>query len=120
VAYMNMDDNFADSLGNEELSDGAFRLHVAGLLYCNRLLTDGLVPAHRIHRLTRTYKPRLLDELVICEKWRPVDAAFAAPEMYEIADYLLHNPTRAEVEKKRKAAKARKQRWEERHGNANH
>jgi len=46
MPYLNTDDGFPDHEKIDVLSDGAFRLHVAGMHYCARKLTDGTIP-HR-------------------------------------------------------------------------
>ena len=89
MPYLNLDDNFADHPKVDALSDGAFRLHVAGLVYCARHTTDGVIPAHRVARLTRTYKPQHLTELLRCAMW------LKHPEGYEVHDYLDWNKSAA-------------------------
>jgi hypothetical protein len=48
MAYAKFDDGFADHPKNRALSDGAFRLHVSGILHSARWLTDGAVPADAV------------------------------------------------------------------------
>lgn len=64
MVFANFDDGFADSPKVEALSDAAFRLHVAGILYSTRLLTDGVIHEARVARLVPRYKPRTLKELL--------------------------------------------------------
>lgn len=92
MPYLNLDDNYADHPKVDALSDGAFRLHTAGLLYASKHLTDGYVPAHRVPRLIRTYRPRLLAELMTTCLWKPADAG------YTIHDYLDWNRSREQIE----------------------
>lgn len=40
MSWFHLDDNFPDHRKVAGLSDAAFRLHVAGLAYCSRGLTD--------------------------------------------------------------------------------
>lgn len=101
MPYLNMDDNFADHPKVDALSDGAFRLHVAGLLYCARHTTDGIIPAHRVARLTRTYKPTQLAELLRSGIW------LKHPSHYEVHDYLDWNKSSAWWAEKRSADAAR-------------
>lgn len=105
MPYLNLDDGFAEHEKVDALSDGAFRLHVSGMNYCARKLTDGIVPKHRVHRLVPTYRPGYLAELMRGPKpmWLPhLDG-------YEIHDYLEWNKScewwtkRREDEAKRKA-----------------
>lgn len=92
MPFLNLDDNFADHPKVDALSDGAFRLHVAGLCYASKHKTDGYVPAHRVSRLTRTYRPRHLAELMEARIWLPADGG------YEIHDYLDWNRSREQIE----------------------
>ena len=114
MPYLNLDDNFADHPKVDGLSDGAFRLHVAGMLYTSKHMLDGFVPASRVPRLTRTYRPRFLAELMGERIWLPADAG------YTIHDYLDWNRSREQIEadrerirKARSAAgkKGAKARW---------
>lgn len=56
-------DRAADDPEIDRLSDGAFRLWVTAILYCSGEMTDGVVPADRVHRLTPNYKAAHLAEL---------------------------------------------------------
>jgi hypothetical protein len=100
-----MDDNFADHPKVDALSHGAFRLHVAGLCYCAKHLTDGVVPAERIARLIRGYRPAMLAELNRAKLW------LAHPDGYEIHDFLDWNRSRAWWTDKRRTDAARVARW---------
>jgi hypothetical protein len=102
MPYLNLDDGFADHEKVDALTDGAFRLHVSGMNYCARKLTDGVVPKHRVHRLMPTYKPAYLRELIDAEMW------LKHPEGYEIHDYLDWNKPRAWWEERREAETTRK------------
>lgn len=105
MPYLNLDDNFPDHPKVDALSDGAFRLHVAGLTYCAKNTTDGIIPAHRVARLTRTYKPTLLTELLRSTMWRK------HAEGYEIHDYLDWNKSAAWWDNHREKAAVRKAAW---------
>lgn len=105
MPYLNLDDGFADHRKVDALSDGAFRLHIAGLCYCASQLTDGLVEDHRVPRLTRTYKPAQLTELLDANLWLP------RADGYEIHDYLDWNKSRAWWETKRETDRKRLADW---------
>lgn len=105
MPYLNMDDNFADHPKIDVLSDGAFRLHVAGLCYCARNTTDGIVEKLRVPRLTRTYKPAFLKELLASNIWVPHGLG------YEIHDYLDWNKSREWWDHKREEDAKRKAAW---------
>jgi hypothetical protein len=91
-----------------DLSAGAFRLHVSGLVYANRHLTDGLVPASRLPALTPAYDPAHLAELEAARLWEPIDGG------YSIIDFLKEQPSRAQVEARRASWTERQERH--RHG----
>lgn len=92
MPFLNLDDNFADHPKVDALSDGAFRLHVAGLCYASKHKTDGFIPAHRVSRLTRSYRARHLGELMEARIWLPADGG------HTIHDYLDWNRSREQIE----------------------
>ena len=95
MPYLNLDDGFADHEKVDALSDGAFRLHVAGLCRCAKDLTDGFVAKRRVARLTPNYKRDHLTELLEAGIW------LEKPGGYEIHDYLDWNKSRAWWDEKR-------------------
>ena len=107
MAYLNLDDGFADHEKVDTLSDGAFRLHVAGLCYCAKNLTDGVVRKVKIPRLMPTYRPAYLHELTTAPKpmWLP------HPDGYVIHDYLDWNKSKAWWEEKREKDAKRLAEW---------
>lgn len=108
MAYASFDDCFADHPKIAGLSDQAFRLHVAGILYCARHLTDGLLAGDEVPRLVRRFKKTALDDLVDRGLWRPAVGGAA----YVIHDYLDWNLSREQVlERRANAVKAAKARW---------
>jgi hypothetical protein len=110
---VNLDDAFTDHPKVAGLSDRAFRLHVSGICYSNRHLTDGLVPASVVPRLVGGSHGKALVELIDRGMWRHVlDGA------YEIHDYLDWNRSREQVlaERERRSKAGRKgaeARWHE-------
>jgi hypothetical protein len=82
------------------LSDGAFRLWVAGLAHCQQHLTDGVILKLVLRTLIGMTAKRV-DELVSSGLW------LTHSEGYEVNDYLSHNESRAVVLEKRAAAKDR-------------
>lgn len=105
MPYLNLDDNFADHPKVDALSDGAFRLHVAGLCYAAKNLTDGHVPKARLKRLVPDYKSGYLTELTEASMWLP------APGGYAIHDYLDWNKPKSWWEEKREKDAKRKAEW---------
>ena len=95
MPFLNLDDNFADHPKVDALTDGAFRLHVAGLCYASKHTTDGHIPVERVGRLTPTYRKQHLAELLNRGLWRPADAG------YSIHDYLDWNRSREQIESDR-------------------
>jgi hypothetical protein len=91
VTWAKFDDNFADHPKVFALSDGAFRLHVHGICYCARYLTDGVLPAGQVPRLTPNYEASHLRELVRTGLW------VHDGNEYLIHDYLEWNTARAKV-----------------------
>lgn len=99
MTWVNLDDNFPDHPKVFALSDGAYRLHSSAICYCNRWLTDGIVPVDRLPRLMPKYRPAYLQELLDRLLWTDIGGGQA----YEIHDYLDWNKSRADVEKRRAA-----------------
>lgn len=96
MPYLNLDDNFADHPKVDALSDGAFRLHVSGLLYTARHRLDGVIPGDKVTRLMPRFKRTYLTELLDGGRlWLPHS------EGYEVHDYLDWNKSRAEIEEQR-------------------
>lgn len=82
------------------LSDGAFRLWVAGLAHCQQHLTDGSIPNAIVRTLLYMTGNRVR-ELVHAGLWE------ANHTGYQVHDYLVHNESRAVVLAKREAARSR-------------
>jgi len=113
VPYLNLDDNFADHPKVDGLSDGAFRLHVAGLCYCAKNTTDGVIPAERVGRLIPRFKAAFLADLCESKLWLP------HPEGHEIHDYLDWNKSKAWWDEKREKDAKRKADWRANHAGEN-
>lgn len=82
------------------LSDGAFRLWVAGLAHCQQHLTDGRILRAVLRTLIGMTAKRV-EELIAAKLWDHVE------DGYQVHDYLAHNESRAVVLAKREAAKNR-------------
>ena len=102
VTWLQLDDNMPEHPKIADLSAEAFRLHLRGLAYCARLLTDGKVPETIAQSFANSSPtPReTLDELRVKRLWKK------RRNGYEIAQYLDWNPSRADVEARREAKKA--------------
>ncbi|MEL7667707.1 MAG: hypothetical protein AAGU73_05855 [Actinomycetota bacterium] len=93
MSWVRIDDGLPENEKVLALGDDYERglaLHVRGLCYCARALTDGRVPA-RMFREDR----ELVARLVAVGLWHEVG------DHYEINDYLQYNPSRESVEKRR-------------------
>jgi hypothetical protein len=112
MPYLNTDDGFPEHPKVDALSDGAFRLHVAGMHYAAKNLSDGTVPRGRVDRLKPGYKPLQLKELLRGGLWHEggqgCDTEHCPPgtaDVFVIHDYLQWNKSREwwESERARKA-----------------
>lgn len=109
MSYAKFDDGFADHPKNRRLSNGAFRLHVSGILHCARWLTDGRIVADALPDLMRGYRSAYLAELTDAGLWREL-----TPDLlYEIHDYLEWNDSRDRVEARREGNAERLRKWRE-------
>jgi hypothetical protein len=111
VTWAKFDDNFADHPKVVALTDGAFRLHVSGICYCARYLTDGVVPQEQVARLVPNFSPKTLRELLACGIWQHEG------DTYLIHDYTQWNTPRAKVLAAKKARseggrKGAQRRWQ--------
>jgi hypothetical protein len=73
------------------LSNAAFRLHVEGLCYSARTLSDGLIPAVAAKRLLTSGSTKAAQELVAAGVWESISDSFL------IHDYHDYQPTKAKV-----------------------
>jgi hypothetical protein len=75
--WVRLDDNFADDPVFDSVGPAASWLHVAGLCYSNRNLTDGLIRAARVGRLTSIEDPDdQVRQLVNHGVWQKVDGGY--------------------------------------------
>lgn len=99
MTWTRLSDDFCEDERIVNLSDGAFRLHVAGLIYSNKRLLDGYVPRGAVGMLVPKYRPAFVRELTGGDRplWR------AKPGGYQIEDFEKDQLTRAQVERIHKA-----------------
>lgn len=95
MPWVNLDDQFPSHPKIMPLSDAAFRLHISGICYCNKHLTDGLIGAEAVPTLRPRYRPNMLAELIDRGLW------MAHGDVYEIRDFLDWNRSKADVEAER-------------------
>jgi len=108
VSWVRVDDDMPDSPKIVPLSDAAFRAYVTSICYSSRNLTDGFIPGKKAREFVG--KTKVLLELV-GTLWEITDGGF------NIHDYLIYNPTRAEVEglkdvRSKAGAKGAARRWQ--------
>jgi hypothetical protein len=103
MSWTKIDDE--DTEASWDLSDGAYRLHHSGLVYCNHHLTDGHIPASRLAVLMPAYDPAFLAELLAAGKWG------AATGGYQITGFLSDQPSKAKVMARRERDRADVAAW---------
>lgn len=99
MSWLKIDDGFAEHPKIIDLSDRAFRLHVAALCYSARNLTDGVLNARSVLvccALASATK-RHIAELRDVELWVEFN------DGYLIKDFLDYNPSAHEVKELRKS-----------------
>ncbi len=96
MVWVRLDDGFTDNPKIAALSDAAFRSFITALCYCNKNLTDGLVPALIAKQVAA---PRVLIELTTAVIFERVGAN------YRVHDYDQYQPSKADVETKQTASK---------------
>lgn len=117
MTWLRIDDAFPEHEKVEHLSHAAFRLHVAALCLCARLLTDGKVTENQVKKVAVgcRIKPaqRYVDELVEARLWSPRVSG------WQIKDYLEYNPSADHVKEQRRRAANRQAKWRESHAGSN-
>ena len=102
MAWVKLDDTFVEHPKVLAAGPLAAWLHVCAISYCNRNLTDGLVPKAVASRLADVSGPaKHIASLVREGLWIEQD------HEYLLHDYLEYQPSRAQVEAEREAAKKR-------------
>lgn len=102
MSWIKIDNSFPDHPKVVGLSDAAFRAHIQGLCYCGRFLTDGFIPSVYMSRIGT---PKAIAELVKIGLWK------SASDGFQIHDYLSHQTSKNEVEKKREQLRESQKRY---------
>lgn len=107
MAWLKLDDGFAEHSKIEALSAQAFRLHVTALCMAARKLTDGVVTEKdaKVCSVIAHSRPRHVQELEAAGLWNRNENG------WHINDYLEYNPSAKQVkEERRKAAERMRER----------
>lgn len=99
MTWTRLSDDFCEDERIVNLSDGAFRLYVAALVYSNKRLTDGYVPRGVLPMLVPAHRPSHVRELLNTKPplWRN------KPGGCHIEDFLAHQLSKAQVLRIRQA-----------------
>lgn len=104
MAWSRLDDQFVEHPRITQLSDRAFRLHVASLCHAARKLTDGHISptdARVIQALTQASRKHV-KELVDAGVW------IVNGDGWHIRDYLDYNDTAERIKERRRLDSERK------------
>ena len=102
MTWVRLDDGFSDHPKVAALSDAAFRAFVTALCYCNKNLTDGLVPALISKQITTR---KSLAELLAVGMFERDGSN------YRVHDYDQYQPSRESVISQRSATRERVSNW---------
>ena len=98
MSWLKIDDQFPDHPKVVEAGPLASWLHVCGMAYCARYLTDGFIPGGQVKKLADVDDaPGLAEKLLKAGLWDRVDSGF------QVHDYLKYNPSAEQVKATRKA-----------------
>lgn len=118
MAYLNLDDGMTEHPKVDSLTDGAFRLHMSGMAYCAKHLTDGLIPTRKVSRLKPEFDRTELRELLAEGLWHEGGSGCdteqclaGAKGEYVVHDYLQWNKSAAWWMAKRAADVERQAKW---------
>lgn len=102
MPWVRIDENFPEHPKVVAAGEDAAWLFVCALGYCNRHLTDGVVPAGALRLLTGHKTPQRLAA-------RLVDVGLFEPheEGYLVHDFLDYQPSKASIEEERSKARQR-------------
>ena len=102
MTWIKLDDQFLDHPKIVRAGESAAFLFVAGLLYCSRYLTDGVIPKAAIGRLTE-HPDRELSAAALVRENLWLDEG----DSWRISQYTDYQRSRTDVERSREAGKAR-------------
>jgi hypothetical protein len=102
MVWVRLEDDIADNPKLAAVDDHAFAVYVCGLAYCNRNLTDGLIPTGiglTLRHCGGKAKQAIM-ALVTARLWEPVDGG------WRVHDFLDYQPSRRKVETERSQKQA--------------
>jgi hypothetical protein len=108
MAWVKIDDSFPDHPKIVGLSDIAFRVHISGLCYCGKFLTDGKIPMKIAARFAEE-NIAILVELSNAGLWMED----LPNNGFIIHDYLTYQTSKDQVEQKRASLRERQKRYRE-------
>lgn len=128
MAWVKLDDHFPDHPKLVIAGPLAAWLYVAGLCYCNRLLTNGFIPTEQVDRLVPRRETSdnplenpsyLASKLCAARLWSPTDRK-GVPG-FQVHDFLKYQPSKSQIVKERATNAARQGRFRKssRHGGHN-
>lgn len=108
MTWVKLDDTFYDNPTNRALGPAGRDLFIAGLAYCAKGLTDGVIPKDDLALVLAQAQAKrtIVAKLVKAGRW--IDRG----DHYEVDQYLTYQPSKAKVlaDRERDAAKKRRQR----------
>jgi hypothetical protein len=105
VTWVKLDDQFPEHPKIARVGSMGLALHVQAICYSARNLTDGLIPAGIVPRLTELKTKQALD---MAERMVGAGLWERCGDDFRVHDYLVYNPARADVLAKRAKDSARK------------
>jgi hypothetical protein len=116
--WAKLDDAILDNPKIIAVGPLGFALHVAAITWCARNLTDGLIPKRRVGQLldlpslqvSETTKVRVLQALTaddLATELERLRLWHDRGDAWEVHDYLVYNPSRAQVLAEREATRKR-------------
>jgi hypothetical protein len=109
MPWIRLDDQFPDHPKVIAAGPMAAWLYVCGIGYCNRLLTDGLIPKGQVRKLADVDEAMALAaRLVEVGLWEEVESG------YRIHDFLDYQPSAEQVKAERADNAKRQHEWRER------
>lgn len=116
MTWSKFDDAAAKNPKSREVGNEAWALWAAAVMYCNRHLTDGLISLAALaddclpRSISETKAKKLAEQLCDCATREDGFGLFerAGKEKYRVHDFLEWNPSKSDVESRRKLDRDRK------------